>query len=1159
MNPTTTLGQRIRQLRQERRLTQRQVADAADIDVTYLSKIENGRLEHTPSVKTLLDLAGALAVDELELMSLANKVPTVLESIADSKEAVRFFRHVSETVRSPAEWRELLAYLRPSSRTAMVTGSPFASGDQVIYEPNGATGIVVGPTPGGSPEFIRIVLDNQVVTARVEELIPKRDQVAELVSRLCEGTSTDATGVRLLLTLLRLSRPLSGTLYSYGASRTIFSPHQFKPLLKILSAPSPRILVADEVGVGKTIEAALILQELQARHFFLPNEVNMIVCPSALTDKWRDELQSRFSLDATVLDSVSLRSWVRRLEDSGRLAYGDLLTVGSLQGLRSEEQRTQLTRAFELGLRIGLVVVDEAHHARNAGTETYALVEMLAAEARAVVFLSATPLHLGDRDLFNLFHLLDPDLFPNLAAFSSLLEPIRVLNRAIRVLEIQGVEGREVARQELSRLNSADESRLVLGDPRWPKAARMLADENEWSIERATAARDLLTEISPLAHSFTRTRKRDVIVPAPIRDAQPILVEFTPDQARFYQDATQLLIEAKMGDGMGSATPFLQVMLQRRMSSCLPAFIKSLSAANASGYFGDFEPESEQDDRVEELPEDRVESLSLSSTVATGRDLLARAGQLQNGADPKLDALLQVLTEVVSERGHQCIVFAFFIGTLEYLEAKLRASSYRVGIIHGKIHPRDDRSDQPSRKTVIEQFWRGEIDVLLSSEVGGEGLDFQCANVIINYDLPWNPMRIEQRIGRVDRFGQKADKILVYNLLIHGTIEERILNRLYERLNVFHETVGPLEPVLGDGPRSWEKLAVRLYLSEEEMQEAIRRVDAARWRRQEDLQRFEVLRNELAMDDVFTEKVIRARNEGDMIEPADLRDLYSAAFVAAFPESSLVEREDGRVEIQVGRDLRTSIGRRLAPTDANRIDPRQMLAFRRAFSPLLTKSAVVGTFDASSAQQGEQVEIFSAIHPLSNLLAGALIAPEVVPAARVSLPDITAIHVIGLYLLDIRGGQVSTRLLPAAVGKFNGAWTPLNEAESADLLRAACHHGYPTEEAVSQADAAGALAAVDAAILPIRVRLETDLGERAETTVDQRLRSHDTMVLKQKERLTALVSRLRQEGKNKGARLNEQNLQAFLRRQETVRIEIDQARHLSMLHSLAGLIWISPK
>lgn len=141
-------------------------------------------------------------------------------------------------------------------------------------------------------------------------------------------------------------------------------------------------------------------------------------------------------------------------------------------------------------------------------------------------------------------------------------------------------------------------------------------------------------------------------------------------------------------------------------------------------------------------------------------------------------------------------MFSYFRKTLEYLKEELENQGYKVGLIYGGIPLKDEiRRGKviKGRETIIKELEEGKIQILLSSEVGTEGLDFQFCNCMINYDLPWNPMRVEQRICRLDRYGQKSEKVLIYNFQVENTIEGRIFGRLYERIKIFERSIGELE------------------------------------------------------------------------------------------------------------------------------------------------------------------------------------------------------------------------------------------------------------------------------------------------------------------------------------------------------------------------------
>ena len=218
-----------------------------------------------------------------------------------------------------------------------------------------------------------------------------------------EGESATAEELAFTLTWTKLRNPLTDTLYSFASSKTLFRPYQFVPVLKLLNSPSGRLLIADEVGLGKTIEAGLVWSELEQRN---PLRRVLVLAPAALTEKWRAEMRRRFDRPVEVLTTASMREFadqIRRGEDP--TMHG----VMSLQALRGANDVVEVLE--EVNPRFDLVIVDEAHAMRNRGTSTHLLGQFLSDWSDYLVFLSATPLNLGRSDLFNLVNILDQEQF----------------------------------------------------------------------------------------------------------------------------------------------------------------------------------------------------------------------------------------------------------------------------------------------------------------------------------------------------------------------------------------------------------------------------------------------------------------------------------------------------------------------------------------------------------------------------------------------------------------------------------------------------------------------------------------------------------------------------------------------------------------------------
>ncbi|MCL5263278.1 MAG: hypothetical protein M1568_03295 [Acidobacteria bacterium] len=262
----------------------------------------------------------------------------------------------------------------------------------------------------------------------------------------------------------------------------------------------------------------------------------------------------------------------------------------------------------------------------------------------------------------------------------------------------------------------------------------------------------------------------------------------TEAERGFYRAVVDFVRARYRSEGKDVALLFGLMMPQRQLASCIPAMVQY------------YESEVGGVDEVGGLDAEESDIESEEWDLMAGRDTVGRAQQLreiigkwyrEGQPDSKFDALRQSLEHLTSTQpGEPIIIFSYFKKTLEYLSRRLAVFGYSNTVISGSFTPQE-------RDARISHFREGKYQILLSSEVGSEGLDFQFCHILFNYDLPWNPMVVEQRIGRIDRFGQKASRILIFNLSAPGTIEDEILNRLYSRINLFESYIGDLEAILG--------------------------------------------------------------------------------------------------------------------------------------------------------------------------------------------------------------------------------------------------------------------------------------------------------------------------------------------------------------------------
>ena len=600
--------------------------------------------------------------------------------------------------------------------------------------------------------------------------------------------------------LLKLNQPFSDSLYAFRASRTEFAAYQFRPVLKFLNNPDQRILIADEVGLGKTIEACMIYLELKAR---LDISQILVVCPSRLRQKWQDELKNRFEENFKQLNSDGLR---RLLNDYERTE--GTVPFRAIVGYETIRRQEFIERMLKASFKLDMVIMDEAHYMRNQDTATHRAGTVVTDSADAVVFLTATPLHLGNQDLFNLLRLLSPGEYQEWQMFSKIVQPNTHINQSVRLLAAGEVKR---ALTELQKVEQVQLRARFTGNPIYRSVKQRLKSGIVDREEKIRLQRDLM-ELNTLAQIFTRTRKREVASSA-VRAAYSVVVTMTPEETLFYQTVLESVRE-ELRDTNYGAISFAVVMKERMAASCLGALREKYENGHSSLrttspmhiYYEASYQDDMRADSTDYLDDDTdVPEFTYDEKL---RYLAQRVGQY----DSKFEKLNDILQEILAERDTKVLLFSTFRNTLSYLEDKLQQRGYSPGVIHGGVKIVD-------RQSVIDQF-RSSPDsrILLSSEVGAEGLDFQFCGVLINYDLPWNPMQVEQRIGRLDRFGQLHERIRIYNFYLEDTIETRILHRLYSRIGIFTETVGDLEAILGEEIRKLSRKVLQSTLTNEEEQ-----------------------------------------------------------------------------------------------------------------------------------------------------------------------------------------------------------------------------------------------------------------------------------------------------------------------------------------------------
>lgn len=620
------------------------------------------------------------------------------------------------------------------------------------------------------------------------------------------------------LTSLQILSPSTTNLFSLKSGRVQFVPYQYRPVLKLIHADRPRLLIADEVGVGKTIEAGLIIKELRAR---IDLTSVLVICPKALVaeQKWFTEMK-RFDEHFTALDGALLRHCLQEtyLEGEWPEQYSKALLPFSLfdSGLifgGSGRSNSRGLLALDPPPKFDLVIVDEAHHIRNPETLLHQGVRYFCHNAQAVVLLTATPVQLGSSDLFTLLNVIRPDLVIDKASFEQMAEPNRFINMAVQLCRVAAPGWQEDARAYMEEVANTEWGRLFL---RESSAFQDIYDQLNDSVIPDIARIVLIRAIEDL-YTFSplinRTRRRD-IGEFTTRKPETVSIDFTFEQKQLHDGLLDVIARILTHCHGQRNVKFMMTTIRRQAASSLYGLAPMLADILTG--------KLDQLEAMEANDSDQDYDLSVVEQIRTDiEDLLIQARHL-DPFDPKVTAFVRVLLDNNKRTNNKALVFSTFRHTLTYLEKHAKNAELRVALIHGDV-PDIERANLRRRFSLSRED-NDAIDVLLSSEVSCEGLDFQFCDLLINYDLPWNPMRVEQRIGRIDRYGQHSETIAIVNFITPGTVDGDIYTRCLWRIGVFQHSVGGNEEILGRLTQELHDIAENFNLNESERTERLQQL-----------------------------------------------------------------------------------------------------------------------------------------------------------------------------------------------------------------------------------------------------------------------------------------------------------------------------------------------
>lgn len=694
-----------------------------------------------------------------------------------------------------------------------------------------------------------------------EELVAADTGSDDPLELIREGRYGRVDDLRQLLTHIHLTGRLSNVVYAMGLTQTDFYPHQYKPLLTLLDSPVNGLLIADEVGLGKTIEAGLIWTELRARYDM---RRLLVVCPAMLREKWRFELSSRFGLDARVVDAETLRQELYSTEHRERT------WIVSYQGIRvpsdwdpnesDKPQRSARARLADLLYQhadqeplLDLVIFDEAHYMRNEKTGAWRAGSLLRDVSTHQLMLSATPINLGSDDLFNVLRLLDPDHFEYPEDFRDVILANRPVIAASDIVR----DPKSDSAQILKAIRDIKSSRWFERSERVDRLVEEAESIVDWTNDRRIDIAAKLERLNLLAHIVSRTRKRDVQSDRVLRDPTVFEVEMAPLERDLYQAITEGTREYALANGIEHG--FLLSTPQRMVASSPAALLRTW---HDDGF--DVDALAVAMDEIDEDEEKLTERTSGLKRWLASRTLPKFGfGDLSRN-DSKFAEFSKAFKRFMAEdRDAKAIVFTTFRGTARYLVERLSAENVEAGLLMGGA--------EFDKDAVVSAFREDRnCRVLVCTDVAAEGVDLQFCRLVVNYDLPWNPMRIEQRIGRIDRIGQRSKRILVWNFVYKDTIDALILARLVKRIGIFESTLGETEEILGQ-IRKLEDVLLSKHLTDDEEARLIEEVALAienTKRKQEELEREAI--QLVAHGQQLLAQIEAARGDGKIVTRHDL-------------------------------------------------------------------------------------------------------------------------------------------------------------------------------------------------------------------------------------------------------------------------------------------------
>ena len=620
-------------------------------------------------------------------------------------------------------------------------------------------------------------------------------------------------------------------------------PHQIRTFARAYQNWPCRLLIADEVGLGKTISAGLLM-----RQAWLSGRAGriLLMVPAGVLPQWQAELYEKFNLNVPAYDGQKL-SWRRTHGWTGPHErkvgreewHKENFVLCSSHLMRRSDRAEELLRAEDWDL----VVLDEAHHARRKSpgspreggpNRLLRLMQAMKDKARSLVLLTATPMQVHPVEVWDLLNLLglpprwsanreDFSRYFRLASGNPSESEMKFLAEMFQAVESGFGPTKE---EEVGRLAPAVKAVIV------SKVLRALRDRSGIPLKRLDVAERglalrVLRRHSPIHHLMSRhTRallriyheRGELDASIPTREVRDVPIPLTEAERELY-DAVEDYIGTTYNNAANeerSAIGFVMTIYRRRLASSFHALRQTLNKRLAGEGLAIAEEDVSQDEQGDEVMDaDEAVENARRALVAEERSsiqgLLKRIAKL--GTDSKLVRLKVEIEAAFADGYDSAIIFTQFTDTLDRVKVHLAQEfpDLEIATYSGRgaeARVVGDSWVERSKERIKRDLKAGSIRLLICSDAAAEGLNLQTCGVLINLDLPWNPMRVEQRIGRIDRIGQKHAKIRVVNFAYEDTVEADVYFALRRRINLFQGVVGKLQPILSRLPAEFERISL---------------------------------------------------------------------------------------------------------------------------------------------------------------------------------------------------------------------------------------------------------------------------------------------------------------------------------------------------------------